>query len=126
MWVPLPQPVAPGILAGTRVHDATTLEVLFDIAGASLCAPLPSQVRVVCTGSVQQTGHSLFVFDLRARVRTAEWTAGFDTGTPFAVVVPMLIRSVGAGRVAISYGAGGKLPASGPSSVAVYSHPAFE
>ncbi len=126
VWVPQPQPVVQGILAGTRIYDATTLEVLFGIAGASHCAPLPSQVRVVCTGPALQTGHQLFVIDLRTRARIAEWTAGFDTGTPFAVTEPMLIRSAGIGRVAISYGAGVKLGTYGPSSVAFYSHPAFE
>jgi len=38
----------------------------------------------------------------------------------------MLIRSVGSGRVAISYGSSNKLGTYGPSSVAFYSHPAFE
>jgi len=126
MVVPQAQPVAQGILAGPRVYDATMLEVLFEIAGAYHCAPLPSQVRVVCTGSVQQTGHQLFVIDLRTRARIAEWTAGFDTGTPFVATPPMLIRSVGSGRVAISYGSSNKLGTYGPSSVAFYSHPAFE
>lgn len=122
----VPQPVVQGILAGTRIYDATSLEVMLGIAGASHCAPLPSQVRVVCTGPARQTGHQLFVIDLRTRASIAEWTAGFDTETPFARVEPMLIRSVGIGRVAISYGAGTKLGTYAPGSIAFYSHPAFE
>lgn len=123
-WVP--QPVAQGTLVGTHLYDATTLELLYAIADASHCAPLPSRVRVVCTGYAQQTGHALFVFDLRTRMLTAERAAGFESGSPFVRVEPMLIRSVGIGKVAISYGHGPKPAIYGPNTVAVYRDPAFE
>ena len=80
----VPQYVRGGVLAQGRSYDATTLTVLFDVPGASVCGVLPNRSRLVCAAPAASTGHELFVFDVPTRSRVASWLAGFDTGTIFA------------------------------------------
>lgn len=116
-----------GILWGARVYEGSSLAVVFDIPGARHCAVLSSPDRVACVDGGSPGGHTLFVYDLRGRTRTAQWTAGFDSGSPSSVHAPLEVVAAGPGRLAISYGTfvrggfGGS-----PSQVAIYSDAAFD
>lgn len=114
-----------GVLWGARIYDGSSLAVLFDIPGAVRCAALPSPDRVACVDRARPVGHALFVYDLRLRQRTDEWTAGFNSGSEFTIHDPVELVFAGPGRVAISYTTFARGFGVSPSQVAIYNSVAF-
>ena len=121
----VPQYVSAGALAQGRIYEATSLVLLFEVPGASVCGVLPNRSRLVCAAPAASTGHELFVFDLPTRSRVASWLAGFDTGTVFVTTPALRVTPIGTGRVAVSYGSATKLATYGPNALAIYSDAAF-